>query len=57
MKVVLKTGIVSTGELTMANENGIELTSEEKEKINGKKQITIKKVPFAFEQIKTTRLV
>lgn len=57
VKVVHKTGIVTTGELSMADENGIELTKTEKVKINGKKQIHISKISITTEQIKSTCLI
>lgn len=57
VRVIQKTGIVTEGELTKAGNEGIEISIKKKEKLNGKKQLTIKLIPISFNQIKDTKLV
>ncbi len=57
VRVVQKTGIVSEGELSKANEDEIVVTQEIKEKINGKKQRSIKLLNISFDKIKATKLI
>lgn len=57
VRVVQKTGIVTEGELTKADESGIEITHRTKEKVNGKKQIISKQININLDQIKMTRLM
>jgi ribosome maturation factor RimP len=57
--VVTKEGKKLTGKLISANEEGIELESKVKEKVEGKKgkQLIINNIKLTFNQIKETKIV
>ena len=57
VRVIKSGGIVTEGELTKANETEIEISQTVIEKLNGKKQIIIKTIPIAFEQITETKIM
>ncbi len=57
VRVILKNGTVSEGKLAKASDSEIEISQEKKEKINNKKQITVKNISLKSEEIKQTKLI